>query len=137
MKYIIILFLIFSSCSRSSTVSKDTNYVDTNKLYTMFEVNRMPMFPGGNDSIISYINSHHKELNEIYKISYDGSICLSFIIDKYGTLKNFEVKGTDPFGLFSKHFGIIFTNMPKWEPGRINDNKVNTIFCYPYLFKMK
>jgi hypothetical protein len=136
MKYFIVILFILSSCSSNEFSNKIKN-VETNKTYTMFEVDKMPMFPGGNDSIIYFINSHNKELNEVYQIDFSGYVYFSFVIDKEGNLKYFELLGTDPMGVFSKNFGIIFNKMPKWKPGEINGVKVNTLICYPYLFVLK
>ena len=100
-------------------------------------VEQMPQFPGGNDSLIKFIR---KNFNYTNKPNTDPikrtKIYVQFIVDKNGTIKNLKVlKGINP--LLDKEALRVMNMMPKWKPGNQNGETVPVIINYPIQLEYK
>ena len=109
----------------------------------------MPYFPGCNDfennaegkrkcsnyNLVSFISTHLKYPEEAKKEGLEGTVIVSFVIDKEGQVK-------DPFVLKDIGGGCgdealsILQNMPLWEAGKHEGAKVNVKLNLPVKFTL-
>jgi hypothetical protein len=112
---------------------KSSNIIDS----ALTNVEQMPEFPGGKDSLTKFIR---KNFNYTNKPNTDPikrtRIYVQFIVDKNGTIKNLKVlKGINP--LLDKEAMRVMNMMPKWKPGKQNGENVSVIINYPIQLEYK
>lgn len=100
-------------------------------------VEQMPQFPGGNDSLIKFIRKNFNYTNKPNRDPIKRTkIYVQFIVDKNGTIKNLKVlKGINP--LLDKEALRVMNMMPKWKPGNQNGETVPVIINYPIQLEYK
>lgn len=102
-------------------------------IYEITEV--MPEFPGGVDSLFSFIESHliypQLELNN----GIEGKVYVEFIVNEDGHLSDSKILRSVPG---STHFDAevlrIISIMPNWIPGRENGKPVKVKYRLPIRF---
>ncbi len=98
-------------------------------------VDKMPEFPGGQDSLYKYLSN-----NIIYPpIAKDnnitGVVYVRFIVDINGAISNvFVVRGIG--GGCDEEAKRVISEMPDWEPGLLNNKPVKVLFEIPLRFKL-
>lgn len=111
--------------------------VDT--IYAYAIVDTPPMFPGGEDSLKSYIykNLRYPELAKENDIQ--GTVYASFIIDKTGKVTNPEIKkGLKGIGATcDKEVLRLIKNMPNWSPGKLAGKPVKVEYIIPVKFNLR
>lgn len=93
----------------------------------------MPEYPGGNDSLLKFINYNLKNPLEE---TVQGIVKVLFIVEKDGSLTNIKI---------AKSLGEAYDNeairvvklMPKWIPGKENGNPMSVKVLLPIKFKFK
>ena len=115
----------------------------------MVHADEMPYFPGCNDfgndtegkrncsnyNLVSFISTHLKYPEEAKKEGLEGTVIVSFVITKDGTV-------TDPYVLKDIGGGCgeealtILKNMPLWEPAIHQGEKVNVKLNLPVKFNL-
>jgi TonB family protein len=102
---------------------------------TFITVEQMPQFPGGQDSLMSFIR---KNLNYPEKASdkgIQGKVLVGFIVDKSGKVRDVELKrGVDP--LLDAEALRVIRLLPSWEPGMQDGKAVNVSYVLPLNFKL-
>ncbi|MBL0053300.1 MAG: energy transducer TonB [Bacteroidetes bacterium] len=77
-------------------------------VYTIVDI--MPQFPGGKDSLISFIQKEAK-------FNFDGMAFVEFIVTKTGSIRDINVLGGFGINNISIPVKKIISNMPNWIPG--------------------
>jgi periplasmic protein TonB len=129
-KYIfVMLIMLFSQnlYSQNKQIDKfnnqnNSNAIDTNGCYLPYDLDVEPQFPGGNDSLRSFIK--HNNIQPKWGADYMGIVYIAFIVERDGSIQNIRVLGESEVTLFSDSVKEVFGKMPKWEAGRINGMKV-------------
>ena len=109
-------------------------YLDINKIkesdsiYTIIE--QKPEFPGGTAKLMQYLITSNYNLD--YKSS--GILLLEFIIEKDGSISNIKVLRSVSPSIDAAGIRVV-SNMPKWQPGMINDKPVRVKYVLPIQFK--
>ncbi len=135
---IIFTFISISGFAQVITLS-DTSaqkYVsDSNGVFQYAQV--MPEFPGGSDSLNRYWTKNIKFFNAFSGQCKEGTVYISFIVEKDGTITNIktlkEVQGAPEF---TREAIRVVSIMPKWIPGKINDQAVRVEVKQPVRFKL-
>lgn len=121
------------------------------------EQKTMPSYPGGLNALMKFLgeNIQYPELAEQYGV--EAKITMDFIVDKNGKLKDISANdckierlNTTTFGqetkakqaelkkqfalLFAKEGARVIRKMPKWKPGKVNGQNVETKFHLPIHF---
>lgn len=124
------LFLIsLTGFAQKKTVAKTPE-----KVYQFAE--KMPEFPGGADSLFSFMIRNIKYPPEAYQNNIQGKVFLSFVVDTLGTVKDIQfLKNLDPF-LDAEAMRVVKL-MPKWNPGKENGRKVSVKYTLPVTFAIK
>jgi len=114
--------------------SKPTQEVANNdKVYTVIE--KMPLFPGGNNKLMNYIAKNLKYPVEAQKKGIQGKVIVQFIVTKSGKVENAKViRGIDP--ALEKEALRVVNSMPDWIPGTQNGEKVSVYYTLPIVFKL-
>jgi len=97
----------------------------------------MPEFPGGQDSLYSFMRKHltYPEWESTKKI--EGKVYVEFFIDEHGAVMAPNIKRTvqGAKNLDDEVLRVIRL-MPPWSPGRIGDKPVATHMVLPVSFKL-
>ena len=104
------------------------------KVFTVVET--MPQFPGGDHELMKFISRGIKYPASAQEKGVQGRVIASFIVEKDGSLSNYQViRGVDP-DLDNEALRII-QQSPKWNPGRIDGKNVRVKYTIPITFRLQ
>ncbi len=96
-------------------------------------VEKMPQFPGGDDSLRAYLNNNIVYPPEALTQNITGRVYVSFVIDVSGKITDVAIaRGVDP--LLDAEALRVVTNMPNWIPGSQRGKPVNVKYLLPVNF---
>jgi protein TonB len=95
----------------------------------------MPQFPGGNDALLSYL-SRCPFPRIAVENDIEGIVFVEFIIDKDGNVTDAKVVRSND-KILSEAALTHVKNMPKWEAGMQNGNRVKVKMVSKIAFKLK
>lgn len=98
-------------------------------------VEQMPQFPGGEDALNQYLNSHIQYPKTAADKGISGTVMLSFIVNKEGNIEKVNMLKGIGSGCDEEAIRVV-KMMPKWLPGRQNGQKVNVLFTLPIRFEL-
>jgi periplasmic protein TonB len=97
----------------------------------------MPVFPGGEEAFIKYINKNINYPRAAIEADVEGKVFVSFLVNPDGSITDVHVaKGKLGFGLEEEAVKVI-KNMPKWAPGKQNEKSVYVRLVRPITFKLE
>lgn len=99
-------------------------------------VEEMPMFPEGNDALMSFIieNIQYPEIAK--RASVEGRVLVQFVVEKSGQIT--EVKVVKGIGAGCDEEAVRVTKlMGKWKPGKQNGKPVRVRMVIPFQFKLQ
>ncbi len=97
-------------------------------------VEEMPMYPGGDKAMLSWISNSIKYPGEAIKGNIKGLVNVSFIVSSSGKVINVKVvKSVHP--LLDAEAIRVISNMPDWKPGSQNGKTVGVEYMVPVDFK--
>lgn len=95
----------------------------------------MPSFPGGNEKLMEYLNKNIVYPKNAVKQGKQGTVIVSFVVDKDGSITEVEVvRGIDP--LLDNEAKRVVAGMPKWNPGKMKGNPVRVKYKIPAKFRL-
>ena len=98
-----------------------------------FILDRMPVFPGGEEALRSYIARSINYPLEAQKKGIQGKVYVTFIVEKDGSVSNTKIaKGVD-FHLNNEALRVV-KSMPKWQPGMHRNKAARVYFTVPINF---
>lgn len=119
--------------STSDTDAQD--YTEPNdKIYTI--VDPMPSYPGGTDSLMSFLASHTVYPKSEEKLGHEGRVVVRFVVDRDGSVSRAEVVRSAYKGLDDEALRVV-RSMPAWKPGMIDGAPVPVWFTLPITFKLE
>ena len=95
-----------------------------------------PEFPGGEDALIAYLNSHIKYPEKAVNNEAAGKVVLGFVVNKDGEIDDLQILKSVGYGCDEEAMRVV-RNMPKWKPGRNNGKAVRVYFNLPITFELK
>jgi len=96
---------------------------------------QMPQFPGGDDSLQSYLKKNMRYPQMEKEQGKEGTVYIYFEVAKDGTIGNVKTqKGVPGAPGFSKEAERLFKSMPPWNPGKMNGRAVNVGMTKPVRF---
>ena len=100
-------------------------------------VEKMPEFPGGRDSLISYLSENVKYPAIAQENGIQGRVTCQFIIETDGSITDVEVvrSGGDPS--LDKEAVRVIKAMPNFIPGKHKGKPVRVRFTMPINFKLQ
>lgn len=94
-----------------------------------------PVFPGGMDSLPTYIMNSMVYPEQARKEGIQGRVIVQFIIETDGSVSSAQVLKTVHPSLDAEALRIV-TGMPKWTPARQRGEPVRVKFTVPVNFKL-
>jgi len=88
---------------------------------------QLPTFPGGMQSLNSWLSRNIKYPDTAAKIGVSGRVYLNFIVDKDGSISNVTVIRS-PDKLLEEEATRLIASMPKWKPGLQNGKPVRVSY---------
>lgn len=93
----------------------------------------MPEFPGGTDSLFSFIRKNLRWPNT--EVDFQGRVVIRFVVTKEGKVRNPKIiRGVIPEA--DKEAIRVVRMMPDWILGRRNGEKVNVYYLIPITFRL-
>ncbi|WP_210466654.1 DUF1684 domain-containing protein [Rufibacter roseolus] len=91
----------------------------------------IPEFPGGDKAMFAFISQEFRVPNSVRRAGLTGTEVIAVIINEDGSIGNIEsVKSLHP-DLFAEASRVV-SKMPKWKPGRHNDEAVTVKYTIPF-----
>jgi TonB family protein len=108
---------------------------DPEKIYESFDVQKYPSFPGGEAELMKYLSQNIQYPAEARKNNIQGTVALSFIVEKDGSISNIKIL-KDPGAGCGQEAVRVMQSMPRWSPGEANGFPVRTRFLFPVRFSL-
>ncbi|HEY5916388.1 MAG TPA: energy transducer TonB, partial [Chryseolinea sp.] len=107
--------------------------VDEDVIFMVVE--QQAEFPGGLEAMMKFIVKNMKYPAAARRMGVEGSVFVSFVIDKEGTISDLTViKGISAD--CDKEALRVVKLMPPWKPGKQNGRAVKSRFVLPIKFKL-
>jgi TonB family protein len=106
------------------------------KIYNSFEVQKLPMFPGGEQALYMFIGKNLTYPEAARKAAIQGTVAVKFVIEKDGSVSNIQIVRDIGSGCGEAAINMIKA-MPKWTPGEYQGQVVRTAFMLPVRFKLE
>ena len=93
----------------------------------------MPMFPGGDSGLLSWIRQNLRPQVDDNGNRITGRVICQFIIEKDGSVSNIQVLKS-PDSVLADEAVRVLKSSPKWEPGKHNGQAVRVYYRIPISF---
>jgi protein TonB len=151
MKFNVLLFL--SACATSVFAQTETPPVEippldtairvvekkpvlqNDKVYELFELTKLPSFPGGEAEMYKYISKELQYPAVARKKRITGSVLLSFDVSTSGKVGNVRII-KDIGGDCGMEARRVVMNMPDWSPGEFEGQVVVSRYSLPFRFRL-
>jgi periplasmic protein TonB len=139
----LMVFLSFIGCSKNEIITPTQGQTSSNKKdlpelvdsrATFAMLNQQPSFRGGDSLFIDYLVNHVNYPGDAVKNNVSGSVFISFIVEKDGSISNVEKLRGIGYGCDEEAINAV-KNMPPWIPGKINNSSVRVKLVIPIAFK--
>ncbi len=97
---------------------------------------KMPAYPGGVNTMTSFLNSQLKYPSIAIDNEVQGTVYIQFVVSQTGTLSNFKVVKGIGFGCDEEALRVAKL-MPHWIPGEHSGKKVPVIYTIPVNFNLR
>lgn len=128
MKKLILLVVVALFCSTSVMAQTE---VEDDAIFVVAE--NAPEFPGGSDSLYTYIARNIKYPETAKKEKIEGRVFVTFVIEKDGQVSSAKILRDIGGGCGEEAIRVV-KNMPKWKPGTQRGNPVRFQFNLPVSF---
>ncbi|MBQ9363852.1 MAG: energy transducer TonB [Bacteroidaceae bacterium] len=106
---------------------------DEGEVFEIVEQN--PMFPGGNEALMKWLNKNLKYPASAQENNIQGRVMVQFVVNKDGSIVDPKViKSVDP--ALDKEALRVVSVMPKWQPGKQRGKTVRVRFTLPVTFRL-
>ncbi|MEO8147960.1 MAG: TonB family protein [Bacteroidia bacterium] len=116
--------------------NKNSKEVIDSAMQVFSRVQQMPEFHGGEKSLSKFLNENIVYPSRERDKKIQGKVYVSFIVTKEGEIKSAKVISSVPaIPAFQEEALRVIKIMPKWKPGKQNDNPVNVFMKIPVSFQ--
>lgn len=119
-----------SLAAQNDTVEKDNNEC----IFIEYEVD--PEFPGGIDSLYSYLCRNVSYPAEARDSNITGKVYVSFVVEVDGSIANVRILRDIGGGCGAAVVEAV-KSMPRWTPGRVGGKPVGMQFTLPVKFSLE
>lgn len=109
------------------------NLDGTEAQYYEYEI--MAQYPGGLDQMKRYLTRNIKYPKKARKQGISGKVLLKFYVDTDGSIQNVKVEKGVSEELDQEAIRVV-KKMPRWQPGRLDGEKVKTYYILPLNFRI-
>lgn len=103
------------------------------EIFTVVE--ESPQFPGGDEGRLRFLTENIKYPAEAREASIQGTVYITFVVEKDGTIKDVRVLRGIGGGCDEEAVRVI-SSMPRWLPGKQRGKPVRVQFNMPIKFSM-
>ncbi len=128
--FLLFLALTFSIQAQQNPVSATK---EDNKVYK--SVDNPPEFPGGPGELLKHIYENLTYPQEAKDAGIEGTVVVSFVVEKDGAVENVEVRRDIGNGCGAAAAESI-KSLPNWKPGEQNGVPARVSFNIPIKFKL-
>lgn len=131
---IILMLAIVLSCF--TVKAQEVTKVVTANDSTYSEVEQMPVFPGGEQAMFSFLqkNIHYPE--EARKKKVAGRVFVNFVVNKNGGVQDVKLLRGIGSGCDEEAMRVV-KMMPDWKPGLNKGEPVNVVMNLPISFSLR
>ena len=116
-----------------SAATAQTVKANEDRIYDKSDV--LPEFPGGYQALMKFIMKESEYPKEAEKRGEQGTVVVSFVIEKNGMPSNFKIKNHATPTLDAAAIKVL-KKMPKWKPGTIKGKTVRVKCVLPVCYKL-
>jgi TonB family protein len=98
-------------------------------------VDVMPEYPGGQEAMITFIASNIHYPDAAKKKGTEGTVYVSYVVEKDGAVTHVKLLRGIGDGCDEEATRVV-SKMPKWNPGKQNDEAVRVQFTLPIKFAL-
>jgi protein TonB len=99
-------------------------------------VKEMPVFPGGEKALLSFISQNLKYPDEAIRNNLFGKVIIKFAVAADGSVRRIEVlRSINP--LLDQEAVRVISMLPKWKPGKQNGVPVAVWYFVPVSFEIR
>ena len=137
---LVLLAVVFAPAganAQNKKVKKARTHKDTttdDKVYDVCE--QMPTYEGGDVALLKYLTDSVKYPELAKKHGVQGRVVIGFIVEKDGSLTNVKVLRAVDRALDTEALRVVM-GMPKWIPGRQNEQRVRVKYNVPVSFRLE
>ncbi len=115
--------------------AKGAKQPGANGVFTFVEV--PPTFKGGDAALNKYLSSNIRYPHEAAEKGVQGTVFVSFVVDRNGALNNVRTVGAKKGGGLEEEAIRVVKAMPGWTPGRQDEKNVAVAFNLPIRFTLQ
>ncbi len=98
-------------------------------------VPEMPVFPGGDEALLKYVNANVTYPEEAIENKLQGMVIVRFVVSPDGSIQKTEIlRSVHP--VLDREAERVVKGMPRWKPGKQNGVPVSVWFSIPVSFKL-
>lgn len=112
------------------TYNKTEVNVVQDTIYNTWDIVNIPKYIGGMEAFYKFIAQNYLIPEEVLKENNYGKVYITFIVEKDGTLTNFNVIRDIGYGTGDEAIRVL-TNSPKWIPGKVEEKPVRVRYSLP------
>ncbi|WP_366186400.1 energy transducer TonB [Flavobacterium ovatum] len=128
---ILFIILIFSTTiNLAQEMPLETTIIPEEKIYKTSELTKETTFPGGMQKFYIFISKLYKVPETPPNIKLKGSIYITFIVEKDGSISNERIIRDIGYGTGEESLRVLRL-CPKWIPGKINEKNVRVQYTLP------
>lgn len=101
--------------------------------FTRFQL--APEFPGGEEKMMRYVSNNIKYPKKAKKRGVQGTAVVSFVVNKDGSISDIRIL-KDPGEGCGEEAARVVREMPKWNPGSMDDHPVKVRYTFPLRFRL-
>ena len=135
-----LLVIVFAPARANAQDKKEKNtqtHKDTTTDDKVYEVcEQMPIFEGGDAALMKHLTDSVKYPELAKKHGVQGRVVIGFIVEKDGSLTNVKVLRAVDRALDAEALRVVM-GMPKWIPGRQNEQRVRVKYNVPVSFRLE
>lgn len=105
-------------------------------VYEYESVDVRPKFPGGERSMINFINETREYPYNAYRQRIQGRVVCRFVVGTDGKLFNIQVIRSSGNESLDREAMRVISRMPRWSAGKIANTKVNVQCVLPISFRL-
>ncbi|WP_161596808.1 energy transducer TonB [Chitinophaga vietnamensis] len=96
----------------------------------------MPEFPGGEAAMMKFLSKNIRYPHAATENGIEGTVFIQFVVNRDGTITDVKTTGAAKGGGLEEEAIRVVKTMPKWKPGRQNNQSVAVYFNLPVRFKL-
>ena len=109
-------------------------HVEETKVFTVVE--QMPMFPGGDAALMSYLANNIQYPTVAAENGVQGRVVVGFVVERDGSITDVRIlRGVDPS--LDREAMRVVKSMPRWTPGKQNGSAVRVKYQVPVAFRLQ